>query len=375
MIKFSKLNIKGKDLKLVSEVIRSGWLSHGQYTSKLEKKFSNYTGSKYAIAVSSCTAALHISCLAANLKKGDEVLVPCQSHTATSHAVEYTGAKPIFVDTDKYTGNINPQILKKKITRNTKALIVVHMNGKACDMNAILKICKTYNLKLIEDCAHSLGSYYMSKRHLGNYGLSGCFSFYPTKQITSGEGGMIITNNKKFYSIAKKLRAFGIDSDPSKRKLAGHYDVKYLGFNYRLTEFQACLAYQQLSRYQKNLRIRRKNAQLYVDKLKNLENIFIDSFDENNSYFLCQIILKTKKIRNGLLDILKQKKIGHSIHYAKPLPSLYYYKKKYNIPKANYKNSKFYSDRVLSLPVYNLLKENEIKKICLIVKNYCEKLS
>ena len=186
---------------------------------------------------------------------------------------------------------------------------------------------------------------------------------------------MIITNNKKFYKIAKKLRAFGIDNDPSKRKLAGHYDVKYLGFNYRLTEFQACLAYQQLSRYKKNLKIRKKNAQLYFNQFKKNKNIFIDDFDENNSYFLCQIILKSKKIRNGLLDILKQKKIGHSIHYAKPLPSLYYYKKKYNIPKKNYKDSKFYSDRVLSLPVYNLLKEKEIRKICLIIKNYCEDLN
>ncbi len=375
MIKFSKLNIESKDLKLVSNIIKSGWLSHGKYTSKLEKKFCDYTGAKYAIAVSSCTAALHISCLAANLKKGDEVLVPSQSHTATSHAVEYTGAMPVFVDTDKYSGNIDSQNIIKKITKNTKAIIVVHMNGKACEMYDILKICKRYNLKLIEDCAHSLGSNYKGKKHLGNYGLSGCFSFYPTKQITSGEGGMIITNNKKFYLIAKKLRAFGIDNDPSKRKLAGHYDVKYLGFNYRLTEFQACLAYQQLSRYQKNLKVRRKNVEIYINSLKNIKNIFIENFDRNNSYFLCQIILKTKKIRNGLLDELKQNKIGHSIHYAKPLPSLFYYKKKYNIPKKNYKNSKFYSDRVLSLPVYNLLKEKEINKICFVIKNYCEKLN
>ncbi len=375
MIKFSKLNIKNTDLHLVSNVIKSGWLSHGKYTSKLERKFCDYTGAKYSIAVSSCTAALHLSCLAANLKTGDEVIVPSQSHTATSHAVEYTGAKPIFVDTEKYTGNININNIIKKITKKTKAIIIVHMNGKACDMNSILKICKAHNLKLIEDCAHSLGSYYRNKKHLGNYGISGCFSFYPTKQITSGEGGMIITNNKKFYKIAKKLRAFGIDNDPSRRKLAGHYDVKYLGFNYRLTEFQACLAYQQLSRYKRNLKIRRKNAHLYFNQFKNNKNIFIDDFDENNSYFLCQIILKSKKIRNGLLNILKQKKIGHSIHYAKPLPSLYYYKKKYNIPKENYKDSKFYSDRVLSLPVYNLLKEKEIRKICLIIKNYCEQLN
>ena len=375
MIKFSKLNISNKDIALVSKIIKSGWLSHGKYTSRLEKKFCDYTGAKYAIALSSCTAALHVSCLAANLKKGDEVIVPCQSHTATSHAIEYTGAKPIFVDTEKYNGNIDVKNLEKKINKKTKAIVVVHMNGKACEMSEILKICKKFKLKLIEDCAHSLGSHYKSKKHLGNYGLSGCFSFYPTKQITSGEGGMIITNNKKFYSIAKKLRAFGIDNDPSKRLRAGHYDVKHLGYNYRLTEFQAGLAYQQLKKYSKNLKIRRKNAKLYTDQFKNVKNLFIDKFDNNNSYFLCQIILKSKKIRDGLLDLLKQKKIGHSIHYAKPLPSLYYYKKKYNIPLRYYKNSKFYSDRVISLPVYNLLKEKEIKRVCSIIKKYCEKIN
>ena len=361
-------------LPIISKTFSKGEFVLGKEIEKFEKNISKVCGTKYAVALNSGTDALTLGLKLLGVKKGDEVITPPNSFISSTTSIAHIGAKPVFADVFK-DQNIDPDQIEKKITKKTKAIVVVHMNGKACEMSEILKICKKFKLKLIEDCAHSLGSYYKSKKNLGNYGLSGCFSFYPTKQITSGEGGMIITNNKKFYSIAKKLRAFGIDNDPSKRLKAGHYDVKLLGYNYRLTEFQAGLAYQQLKRYSKNLQIRRKNAQLYSDQFKNVKNLFIDKFDKNNSYFLCQIILKSKKIRDGLLDLLKQKKIGHSIHYAKPLPSLYYYKKKYNIPLINYKNSKFYSDRVISLPVYNLLKEKEIKKVCSIIKKFCEKIN
>ena len=197
-IKFSKPNIFDEDLNLVKKTIKSGWLTHGKNTKMFEEKFQKYTNSKYAVTVSSCTAALHLSCMAIGLKKGDEVIVPAMSHTATSHAVEYTGAKTVFVDIDFKTGNIDPEKIEKKITNKTKAIIIVHMAGLSCEIESIQKITKKYNLKLIEDCAHSVGTKY-KKIHVGNFGISGCFSFYPTKQITTGEGGMLVTNNKDFY--------------------------------------------------------------------------------------------------------------------------------------------------------------------------------
>ena len=205
IVPFSKTEIKQNDVELVSKILKSGWLTHGKYTNLFEDKFKKFTSSKYAITVSSCTAALHLSCLALGFKKGDEVLVPAMSHTATSHCVEYTGAKAVFVDVDSLTGNISFKEIQKKTNKKTKGLIIVHMTGISADLKKIVKYCKQRNIKLIEDCAHALGTY-SGNFHVGNFGVTGCFSFYPTKQITTGEGGMLITNSKKFTQRLKKLK-------------------------------------------------------------------------------------------------------------------------------------------------------------------------
>ena len=366
MIKFSKLNINNQACKLVEKTIKSGWLTHGKNTTMFEDEFKNFTKAKYAVTVSNCTAGLHLSCLAANFKKGDEVIVPAMSHTATSHAVEYTGAKAVFADVDLYTGNINIDEIVKNINQKTKGLVIVHMTGFPCDMKKILKICKKYNLKLIEDCAHALGSKYQS-RHVGLSGLSGCFSFYPTKQITTGEGGMVITNNKKIYKAIKTLKAFGIDKDIKERKKAGVYEVKKLGFNYRMTDIQAALGLHQIKSYKMNLKKRIENAKKYYKYLGKSKNVHIENFSSNCSYFVFQVF--TKK-REALIKILKKNLIQYSIHYAKPLPFMTYYKNKYPAKKKDFKNSLIYAKNNISLPVYPLLKENEIKKICNLIYDF-----
>ena len=187
-IKFSQTNISKQDINLVSKIIKSGWLTHGKYTLDFENEFKKYTNSKYAISVSSCTAALHLSCLASGFKKGDQIIVPAQTHTATAHAVEYTGAKAVFADVDPLNGNITLDNIKKNITKKTKGVIIVHMAGYPCEVDKIKDFCKIKKLILLEDCAHAVGTTF-NKKHVGNYGLSGSFSFYPTKQITTGEGG------------------------------------------------------------------------------------------------------------------------------------------------------------------------------------------
>ena len=197
-IKFSITNISSKDIKTVGKIIKSGWLTHGKFTNLFEQEIKNFTKAKYAVSVSSCTAGLHLTCLASGFKKGDEIIVPAQTHTATAHAVEYTGAKAVFADIEPLTGNINLTEIKKKITKKTKGIIIVHMAGHPCEVNKILNFCKKKKIILIEDCAHALGTF-INKKHAGNFGISGSFSFYPTKQITTGEGGAVITNDKKFY--------------------------------------------------------------------------------------------------------------------------------------------------------------------------------
>lgn len=365
-IRFSFPEISNQDVILTSKILKSGWLTHGQYTERFEDSFKKFTKSKYAITVSSCTAGLHLSCLASNFKKGDEIIVPNMTHTATAHAVEYTGAKAILTDIDYETGNISLENIKKKFNKKTKGVIIVHMAGYTCDVSAISKFCDEKKIILIEDCAHALGTY-NKKKHVGNFGSTGCFSFYPTKQITTGEGGMVITNNKKFYSLIKKLKAFGIDKDIKDRKKQGLYDVKSLGFNYRMTDFQAALGFNQMKKYPMSLKRRKNIAKIYYKNLSNIESLKLMPQDKDCSYFVFQIFHKK---RDKLLKEFRAKKIGVSVHYNTPLHKMTYFKKKYKLDENDFKNSNKYGNNNISLPIYPKLKNKEILKICKIIKNF-----
>ena len=359
-IKFSKTNISSKDIKLVSKIIKSGWLTHGKYTNDFENQFKKYTNSKYAVSVSSCTAGLHLSCLASGFKKGDEIIVPAQTHTATAHAVEYTGAKAVFADVNLLTGNMSLEGIKKNITKKTKGIIIVHMAGYPCEADKILNFCKKKKLILLEDCAHAVGTKF-KKIHVGNYGISGSFSFYPTKQITTGEGGMVITNDEGFYKKIKKLKAFGIDKDIKDRKKQGDYDVKSLGFNYRMTDFQAALGLGQIIKYEKNLKQRHLIAKRYIKNFLNNKKISHMPYSKDCSFFIFQIFCKN---RDKILKELKNKNIGVSVHYSNALPKMTYYKNKYNLKVSKFKNADNYGGTNISLPIYPKLEMKEVDKIC-----------
>ena len=367
-IKFSISNIDNKDIELVENILKSGWLTHGKYTSMFEKEFCKFTGAKYAVSLSSCTAGLHLSCLASNFKKGDEVIVPAQTHTATAHAVEYTGAKVVLGDIDFVTGNLSLNEIKRKLTPKTKGVIIVHMAGYPSEIIKISNFCKKKNLTLLEDCAHALGSY-KNKRHLGNFGKSGSFSFYPTKQITTGEGGMLITNDQSFYKKVKQLKAFGIDKDIKDRNKPGDYDVKLLGYNYRMTDFQAALGYRQLIVYKKNLKRRHQIALRYYKKLSRLKELTVMPYSKFCSYFVFQIFSKK---RDKIISMFKKLKIGFSIHYTNPLNKMSYYKKKYKLNGKNFDNSNLYGATNISLPMYPKLKNSEIDIICKNIKSAIE---
>jgi perosamine synthetase len=367
-IKFSIPSISNKDINLVGKILRSGWLTHGKYVSFFENEIKKFTNCKYAVSVSSCTAALHLSCIASNFKNGDEIIVPAMTHTATAHAVEFTGAKAVFADVEPLSGNISLEEIKKKISNKTKGVIIVHMAGYPCEIEEIYNFCKKKKIILIEDCAHALGTYFKGM-HAGNYGISGNFSFYPTKQITTGEGGMIITNNKRFYEKVKKLKAFGIDKDINERKKQGHYDVKLLGFNYRMTDFQAALGYRQLISYKKNLRRRHEIAKRYIKNFSKIVTIKYNPYSIDSSFFVFQIFCKN---RDKLLKKLKKYNIGVSVHYATPLPKMTYYKKKYRLKMKNYKNSDIYGKTNISLPIYPKLKNKQIDIISRAIINLNE---
>ena len=361
-IPFSVQDITEHDINNVASVLRSGWLTHGEYSKKLEQLFCEFTGAKYSTTVSSCTAGLHLSCLVAGFGPGDEVIVPAQTHTATANAVEYTGAKVVFSDVDPLSGNILVSEIEAKLNQATRGVIPVHMAGNPCDMSGIKNLCDKNDLILIEDCAHAIGTKY-NNVHSGNFGIAGNFSFYPTKQVTTGEGGMIITNDESVINMVNKLKAFGIDSPPELRTRPGVYDVNSLGYNYRMTDFQAALGAGQMERYRENVRKRRANAKLYSDILKACNELSFPEYSDQNSYFLFQIIFKKGIDRDKILTGLSARGIGLSIHYATPVPLMTYYKEKYGCKVDDYPNAIYYGNQCISLPVHPFLSQADIEYI------------
>ena len=354
-------------LKRVIKTIKSGWLAHGKNSTLLEDLFIKYTKANFCTTVSNCTSGIHAVCIALGLNKDHEVIVPAQTHVATAHAAAITGAKVRFADIDYKTGNILFSEIKKLTNKKTKCLIVVHMTGLSCEMDKIVSFCRKKKIFLIEDCAHGLGTTY-KKKHVGNFGEAGIFSFYPTKQITTGEGGVIISNNKILMEKIKIIKSIGVNTPPEKRKIQGVYDVTHLGLNYRLTDFQAALAIGQMQRYKQNLNNRRKNAKYYIRELKKIKGVEVQDFNIEHSYFILQVFFKNIKIRNNILSILKNKKIGSSIHYARSVPMMSYYKKKYNLKKTNFINSENYGSNSISLPTHQFISKKMIDKIIKIIE-------
>ena len=379
-IPFGKPIIDKKEINSVNKVLSSGILIHGQETIDFEENFRKLTGAKYALTVSSCTAGMHLYFFSINLKKGDEVIVSSQSHVATAHAVELTGAKPVFVDSDPKTGNIDLKKIEKKITRKTKAISVVHYLGVPVDMYALKKIAKRFNLKILEDCAIALGST-LNKKHVGLFGEVGVFSFHPVKLMTSGEGGMIITNSKKIYDKLKYIRSFGVNKNFSARKLPGLYDCNFLGFNYRMSEVHAAIGNVQIKKLKRFISIRKKNYKFLESKVKKMNNVFDIVIKKNNkkaniSYYCLNLILKNKyaQKRDSIVGFLNKLGIGTSIYYPHPIPRLNYYKKKYGYNKNDFKYSEVLSDHSISLPVGPHINQTQLNYICknlkTVEKNY-----
>ena len=252
--------------------LKSGWVGTGPKTRKFEEMFKAYKGVRYAMALNSCTAALHLSMLAAGIKDGDEVIVPAMTFAATANSVIHAGARPVFADCDKETMNISPEAILGKITPKTKAIIVVHFAGRPADMRAIMAIAKSRRLKVIEDCAHAIESEYHGKK-CGTFGDLGAFSFYVTKNITTGEGGMAITGNKAYADRIKTLALHGMTQDAWKRfSDAGykHYQVVYSGFKYNMTDLHAAIGIHQLPRVEKYWRRRCEIWERYNQAFKEL---------------------------------------------------------------------------------------------------------
>ena len=365
MIPVSKPKIFKQDIKNVSKSLRDGWISSdGPQVLKFENKFAKYIGKKYCISVSSGTAALDIAVKCLNLKKNDEVIIPNFTIISNALAVLRQGAKPIFVDCGLNDWNIDLQDLKKKISKKTKAIIVTHIYSYSNYMEKIVKICKAHKIKIIEDAAEVLGLKYKNK-FCGAYGDMGTFSFYANKHITTGEGGMICTNNFNYYKKCKSLRnlCFG------KVNRFNHDD---LGWNYRMTNMQASIGISQLDNINKVIKKKIYIGKYYYNNFK--DNKFIQILPPYkdgliNIYWVVGIVIKNRKIlAKKIIDILKKNNIG-SRPFFWPMHKQEILIKMKQVKYKNYPNSEFISKYGLYLPSYVDLKKRDLDKIINIVNN------
>ncbi len=377
-IPFGRPLIDKREITSVTKVLKSGIYAHGPVSNAFEKKFCKFTKAKFSTTVSSCTAGMHLFYFALGIGRGDEVIVPAQTHTATAHAVELAGAKPIFVDCDYQTGNIDPKKIEKKITNKTKAICVVHFLGIPADMIKIKAIAKRKKLFILEDCALSLGAKY-NNTHTGLLGDAGVFSFYPAKHITTGEGGILITKNKKLFNKIKLLKSLGINKTFLERKTPGIYDAIELGFNYRMSEIHASIGLIQIEKMKRFIDLRKKNFNYFKKRIKSNNEIYIlDSLSRKskNSFYCINVILsKTHaKKRMEIIKYLNSKKIGTSIYYPQPVPRMSFYKKKYGYNKNNFLNAEIVSDRSISLPVGPHLSIKDMEYIVYNLLKFLKKL-
>ena len=377
---FSKPSLGLTERKAVSSVIKSGWLTTGLKTKEFESKFKKYKNAKYALALNSCTAALHLSLTLLKLKKNDEVITSALTFSSTINSIVMAGAKPILADVNLETQNIDPNQIENKITKNTKAILIVHFAGRSCDMDAIIKITKKYKLKLIEDCAHSIESKYKNK-HLGTFGSFGCFSFYATKNLSIGEGGMLITNNKKDYERARVLSLHGMDKAAWNRygkKGYRHYDVTEIGYKYNLMDMLSVIGIIQLKKIDVNNKKREIIWQNYNKGFKKLSFKTPANFNKKiiqHSFHLYNIFINKKKdgiSRDDLILELHKKKIGVGIHY-RAIPEHSVYKKNFGFKLNDYPNAKKIGRETISLPLSPLLKKNEIRRVIDVLKNIFRK--
>lgn len=376
-IPFGKPIIGENEKKAVLEVLDGPILVHGPKAKEFEVRFAEYTNAPHAVSLSSCTAALHLSYFYLGIGEGDEVIVPAQTHTATAHAVEFCGAKPVFVDAEKDTGNIDIDQIEPAITNRTKAISVVHYLGMPVNMEKIVTIAKKYGLFIVEDCALAIGTYFKGV-HAGLHGDTGCFSFYPVKHMTTAEGGMLISKHKEVADKIARQKAFGVDRHVGERKIPGVYDVNMLGFNYRMNEIEAALGIEQLKRMDGFLQKRKENYEALSVGLKKIDEIslFKSTRGDYQSSYYCLSILLNERLTSKRFEIiqsLKQKGIGTSVYYPQAVPHLTYYKDKYGYSDDSFPVASWISNSSIAFSVGPHLNLDDMEYIIESVKDVVKK--
>lgn len=368
-IPFHKPFITQDEIDGVVDTIKSGWWTTGPKAQQFEKEFNEFIGSKRSVVTNSWTGAAHLALEAIGLKEGDEVIVPSLTFTATAEIICYFKAIPVIVDVDPLTLNISPSKIEKAITKKTKVIIPVHYGGMPCDMDEIMAIAEKYNLVVLEDAAHALPAYYKNKM-VGRIGHITCFSFYATKTLATGEGGMVCTDNDEIADRCKVMRLHGISHDPWNRYTkegSWYYEVISAGYKYNFTDIQAALGLAQLKKVNSFLQKRKEIAKQYDEAFKDCNFLEIPPHlnDRESALHLYSIRLNLEKLkinRSQFIDELKNAGIGTSVHFI-PLYKHPFYKENFNPDVNNYPVSEAEYPRLVSLPIFPGMEPEEIEYV------------
>lgn len=360
MIPYGRQTIEEDDIQAVVDVLRSDYLTTGPKIAEFEKMVADYVGAKYAVAISNGTSALHAACFAAGIQPGDEVITTPLTFAASSNCVLYCGGTPVFADVDPKTYNIDPEDIRRKITDKTKAIIAVHLAGQPCDMDEIHKIAKEHDLIVIEDGAHALGSVYKGKK-VGTLSDMTTFSFHPVKPITTGEGGMIVTDNEEFYQKMMLFRSHGITRDENlmtRNDGPWFYQQLDLGYNYRITDIQCALGCSQMKKLDRFLARRKEIVAHYNEAFADCENIVTPyQLPETESGWHLYIVQVKNCDRREIFEALREHGIAVNVHYIPVYLHPYYQEHGYK--DVHCRNAEEVYSHIISLPLYPTLTEEQ----------------
>lgn len=373
MIPYGRQTIDEDDINAVVDVLKSDYLTTGHKIAEFEQAVASYTGAKYAVAISNGTSALHAACFAAGIGRGDEVITTPLTFAASANCVLYCGGTPVFADVDPYTYNIDPEDIRKKITDKTKAIIAVHLAGQPCDMDEIHSIAQEHNLIVIEDGAHALGSVYKGKK-VGCLSDMTTFSFHPVKPITTGEGGMIMTDNEELYKRLVLFRSHGITRDESmmtRNEGPWFYQQLDLGYNYRITDIQCALGCSQMRKLDKFLKRRRELAERYNNAFIECDNIVTPyQLSDTQSGWHLYIVQVKNHDRKQVFETLRDKGIGVNVHYIPVYMHPYYQEHGYK--DVHCANAEEIYSHIISLPLYPGLTDDQQDYVIDTLKQLCE---
>lgn len=367
---FGRPYIGKEEIKEVVDTIKSGWWGTGPKTEKFEQMFADYIGAKYAVSVNSATAGMHLALKVLGIGKGDEVITTPMTFVSTANVIIHTGARPVFADIEADTWNIDPKEVEKKITKKTKAIMPVHLHGRPVNMDAIMKIAKRNSLFVVEDAAHAIEAIYHGDK-IGTIGDMTVFSFYVTKNVATGEGGMITTRRKDWDRRLRILRLHGLSQDAYKRYSVKHfslYEAVEPGFKYNLTDIASSLGIHQLARVEKNLKRRKEIWNMYTKAFSKNPYLILPAPIEKgtrHAMHLCAILIDIDKLkvkRNEFVDSLIKEGIGSGVHFS-PVHLHDYYRKTYGYKKGDFPNAEYVGERTLSLPLGANLTDKDVKDV------------